>query len=57
VCAWQQVDLVCLIPFDLLYLVIGVHPYVRVLRLGKIAAYWEVFDLVEGLIKNPVLLR
>lgn len=52
-------DVCCLIPFDVLYLIPGVNfnPLLRLLRLIKIHSYWEFLDRIDMILPNPYYFR
>ncbi|KAE9554973.1 hypothetical protein FO519_001791 [Halicephalobus sp. NKZ332] len=52
-----KVDIACVLPFDLGYFFVGPIAALRVLRLLKIVAFWEFFDLLDSSFSNPYLIR
>lgn len=49
-----QIDLISLIPLEILYMQYGVHAtYLRIPRLMKIQSFWELFRLLDRVIASP----
>lgn len=57
-CLNFQLDLLSLIPLDLLYMKLGTRAvYLRAPRLLKIQSFWEVFQLIDRVISSPYIVR
>ncbi|XP_044267499.1 cyclic nucleotide-gated cation channel beta-1 [Tribolium madens] len=53
-----KLDLVSLIPLDLLYLVLGPECVIlRIPRFFKLHTFWEFFSFVDKLLANPYIIR
>lgn len=53
----MQLDILSLIPLDLLYLKFGTKAvYLRAPRLLKIQSFWELFRLLDRVIASPYLV-
>lgn len=50
-------DIVCVIPFDFAYIFVGPVAAIRIGRLLKIVAFWELFDLLDSSFSNPYAIR
>ena len=60
VSGWDfRLDMMCLIPFDLLYFIpaVKMNPLLRCNRLLKVRTYWEFLDLVDQISTNPYYFR
>lgn len=53
-----QMDILALVPLDLLYLVFGTKAvFLRAPRLLKIQSFWEFFKLLDRVISSPHMVR
>ncbi|XP_067143879.1 cyclic nucleotide-gated channel beta-3-like isoform X3 [Centruroides vittatus] len=52
-----KMDLLSLLPFDLLYLKYGTKPLLRMPRILKLQTFWEFFNRVDAVAKSPYVIR
>ncbi|CAL1289609.1 unnamed protein product [Larinioides sclopetarius] len=52
-----KLDLLSLLPLDLLYIVYEINPLFRLPRLLKVQTFWEFFNRVDAVTKTPYVIR
>ncbi|XP_055942439.1 cyclic nucleotide-gated cation channel beta-3-like isoform X3 [Argiope bruennichi] len=52
-----KLDLLSLLPLDLLYFVYGINPLFRLPRILKVQTFWEFFNRVDAVTKTPYVIR
>ncbi|XP_023243864.1 cyclic nucleotide-gated cation channel beta-1-like [Centruroides sculpturatus] len=52
-----KMDLLSLLPLDLLYLKYGINPLFRIPRILKLQTFWEFFNRVDSVTKSPYVIR
>ncbi|KAG8190258.1 hypothetical protein JTE90_001342 [Oedothorax gibbosus] len=52
-----KLDLISLLPLDLLYFVYGTNPLFRLPRFLKVQTFWEFFNRVDAVTKTPYVIR
>ncbi|GFS36453.1 cyclic nucleotide-gated cation channel beta-1 [Nephila pilipes] len=52
-----KLDLLSLLPLDLLYFIYGINPLFRLPRFLKVQTFWEFFNRVDAVTKTPYVIR
>ncbi|GIY44589.1 cyclic nucleotide-gated cation channel beta-1, partial [Caerostris darwini] len=52
-----KLDVLSLLPLDLLYFVYGINPLFRLPRFLKVQTFWEFFNRVDAVTKTPYVIR